>query len=174
MRQYDNYDSNQNKMENQEALDTFTAKEEMKMAGFGPRWGALLVDANVFIIVAMILLRSASPIFTNVSFEPSELSDSFLVGGLFMYFLGLPLIGILYQSIFECSKYQGTPGKIAVKIKVVNKHGDRVSFLQAFGRNSGKILSGLILYVGFLMAIWTDKKQALHDQMANTYVVLNR
>jgi len=56
----------------------------------------------------------------------------------------------------------------------VNKYGDRVSFLQAFGRNLGKILSGLILYIGFFMAIWTDKKQTLHDQMANTYVVLKR
>ena len=161
-------------MKNQETLDSFNTREEMTMAGFGPRWGALLVDANILLIVIMLLFRSVIPMLRSGNFEASELSDSFIIGSVFMYFLGIPLIGILYQSIFECSKYQGTPGKIAVKIKVVNKHGDRVSFLQAFGRNLGKILSGLILYIGFFMAIWTDKKQTLHDQMANTYVVLKR
>jgi uncharacterized RDD family membrane protein YckC len=161
-------------MENQETLQIFNDHSEMEMAGFGPRWGALLVDANILLIVIILFFRSVIPMLRSGDFEPSELSDSFLIGGVFMYFFGLPLIGILYQSIFECTKFQGTPGKIAVKIKVVNKHGERVSFLQAFGRNSGKILSALILYIGFFMAIWTDKKQALHDQMANTYVVLKR
>lgn len=161
-------------MQNQETLDTFDFQTEMKMAGFGPRWGALLVDANIFILLFMLFFRSVIPMLRRGNFEASELSDTFLVGGIFMYFLGLPLIGILYQSIFECSKFQGTPGKIAVKIKVVNKDGERVSFIQAFGRNLGKILSGLILYIGFFMAIWTQKKQTLHDLMANTYVVLKR
>ncbi len=161
-------------MENQRFLDTYEYQTEMKMAGFGPRWGALLVDANILLIVIMLIFKSVYPMIREAIFEPSELSDSLLVGGGLMYFLGIPLIGILYQAIFESSKFQGTPGKIAVKIKVVNKYGSRVSFIQAFGRNLGKILSSFMLYFGFFMAIWTDKKQTLHDQMANTYAVLKR
>lgn len=161
-------------MENQKTLDTFENQTEIKMAGFGPRWGALLVDANILLLVIMLFFKSVIPMIREANFKPSELSDSFLYGGVLMYFFGIPLISILYQAIFESSKFQGTPGKIAVKIKVVNKHGSRISFIQAFGRNLGKILSALIIYIGFFMAIWTDKKQTLHDQMANTYVVLKR
>lgn len=161
-------------MEHQETFESFNDNSEMKMAGFGPRWGAILIDANILFLVSMLFFKSIIPMLRSGNFEATELSDSFLISGMLMYFIGLPLIGILYQSIFECSAFQGTPGKIAVKIKVVNKHGERLSFLQAVGRNLGKILSGLILYIGFFMAIWTGKKQTLHDLMASTYVVLNR
>ena len=139
-------------MEIQETLDTLGHQTEMKMAGFGPRWGAILVDANILLLVILLFFRLIIPMLRSGNFEASELSDNFIIGGVLMYFIGLPLIGILYQSLFECSKFQGTPGKIAVKIKVVNKHGERVSFLQAFGRNLGKIISALILYIGFFHA----------------------
>ncbi len=161
-------------MKNQETLNTFNDPQQMKMAGFGPRWGALLVDGNILLLVTILFLQSLIPMLTSWDFDISKLSDSFIMGGFLVYLLGIPLLRILYQSIFECSKFQGTPGKMAVKIKVVNMHGERITFLQALGRNLGKILSGLILYIGFFMAIWTDKKQTLHDQMANTYVVLKR
>lgn len=161
-------------MEHQETYSAMNSQTEMKMAGFGPRWGALLVDVNVLVLIILFFFRSFVPLLRGSNFDASELSDSFKVGGVLMYLFGLPIIGILYQAIFECSRLQGTPGKIAVKIKVVNMHGEKVSFLQAVGRNAGKILSSLIIYIGFLMAIWTDKKQTLHDQMANTYVVLRR
>jgi uncharacterized RDD family membrane protein YckC len=53
-------------------------------------------------------------------------------------------------------------------------NGARISFGNATGRYFGKILSGLILYVGYLMVAFTDKKQGLHDMMASTLVVLKR
>ena len=161
-------------MNDQESVDDFEHNEELKMAGFGPRWGAFLIDLNILFVVVMIFFDSALTILRSGSIDPGSLSDSVIVGGFITYFVGIPVAGVLYQALFDCSKFQGTPGKIAVKIKVVNKNGDRINFLQALGRNSGKYISSLILYVGFLMAIWTEQKQTLHDIMANTYVVLNR
>jgi uncharacterized RDD family membrane protein YckC len=52
--------------------------------------------------------------------------------------------------------------------------GNRISFGRATGRYFGKIVSGVILYIGFLMAGFTQQKQALHDIMASCLVVNSR
>ncbi len=62
-------------------------------------------------------------------------------------------------------------GKRLFGIIVVDETGGRLSFRRALGRNAGKIISMLILLVGFLMAVWTEKKQCLHDKMAKTLVI---
>ena len=54
---------------------------------------------------------------------------------------------------------------------VTDMNGQRITFGKASGRFFGKIVSGLICYVGFIMAGFTEKKQALHDMMAGTLVV---
>lgn len=74
----------------------------------------------------------------------------------------------------ESSAKQATLGKMAVGIVVTDMNGGRISFGNATGRFFGKILSGLIIYVGFIMVAFTDKKQGLHDMMAGTLVVQKR
>jgi uncharacterized RDD family membrane protein YckC len=56
-------------------------------------------------------------------------------------------------------------------LKVTTTNGERISFGQATGRHFGKYISTIILFIGYLMMIWDDKKQTLHDKMANTLVV---
>lgn len=77
----------------------------------------------------------------------------------------------LYFALFEASAGQATPGKRAMGLKVVGETGHRIGFGQATGRYFGKILSGMIFNIGYLMAGLTARKQALHDLMANTFVV---
>jgi uncharacterized RDD family membrane protein YckC len=77
----------------------------------------------------------------------------------------------LYEALMESSSYQATLGKLAVGIKVCDLYGRRISFARATGRHFGKILSGLILLIGYIMAAFTERKQALHDIMAGTLVV---
>ncbi len=60
---------------------------------------------------------------------------------------------------------------MALGIKVTDLEGNRISFGRALGRNVAKILSALIFYIGFIMAAFTAKKQALQDMIANTLVV---
>jgi uncharacterized RDD family membrane protein YckC len=60
---------------------------------------------------------------------------------------------------------------MALGIRVTDLDGGRISFGRATGRYFGKILSGLILGIGFLMAAFTERKQALHDLLAGTLVV---
>ena len=80
----------------------------------------------------------------------------------------------LYYALMESSPRQATFGKLAVGLKVTDMNGGRIGFGQATGRFFGKIISGLILCIGFMMAGWTERRQALHDMMANTLVVKTR
>jgi uncharacterized RDD family membrane protein YckC len=71
----------------------------------------------------------------------------------------------------ESSSRQATVGKIALGIEVTDLEGNRLSFGRALGRNLAKIISALILYIGFIMAAFTKRKQALHDMIASALVV---
>lgn len=77
----------------------------------------------------------------------------------------------LYYALLESSSAQTTPGKRALGIKVVDRQGGRISFGRATGRTFAKIVSGLILMIGYVMAGLTERKQALHDMMAECLVV---
>ncbi len=71
----------------------------------------------------------------------------------------------------ESSSKQATLGKMALGIIVTDVNGERIGFGRATGRFFGKIVSGMIFYIGYIMAGFTDRKQALHDMMAGTLVV---
>jgi len=81
------------------------------------------------------------------------------------------LIFIVYYSIMESSKYQATLGKIVMGIKVVDQYGQRISLPKAILRNLSKILSALLLGIGYIMIIFDERKQGLHDKIADTFVV---
>ncbi|HXI44099.1 MAG TPA: RDD family protein, partial [Bryobacteraceae bacterium] len=72
----------------------------------------------------------------------------------------------------ESSHYQATLGKKALGIIVTDMNGNRISFARANGRFFGKWVSGMIMNIGYLMAAFTEKKQALHDLLAGCLVVM--
>lgn len=77
----------------------------------------------------------------------------------------------LYAAYFESSEKQATLGKQAMGLRVTDETGRRISFGRATGRHFGKIVSALILFIGYIMAGFTARKQALHDMIAGTLVV---
>ena len=81
------------------------------------------------------------------------------------------VLSALYFAWFHAAYAMATPGKMAVGIKVVRLDGSRISFLRGIGRYFATILSSLILMIGFLMAGFTQRKQALHDMVCDTLVV---
>jgi uncharacterized RDD family membrane protein YckC len=81
------------------------------------------------------------------------------------------IINWLYFALQESSAAQATLGKRALGIKVIGGNGERISFLNATGRHFGKIVSSIILFIGYLMVLWDSRRQGLHDKMANTFVV---
>ncbi|MGA9526705.1 MAG: RDD family protein [Terriglobales bacterium] len=76
----------------------------------------------------------------------------------------------LYESLMESSSYQATLGKMIFGMKVTDVYGNRISFGRATGRHFAKILSGMILGIGFIMVAFTERKQGLHDLLAGTLV----
>lgn len=82
--------------------------------------------------------------------------------------------GWLYFALQESGSAQATLGKKALGIKVVDENGGQLSFGAASGRHFAKFLSGLILYIGYLMVLWDSRKQGLHDKIAGTLVIENK
>ncbi len=137
-------------------------------AGFWLRLGAYLVDA--IILRAGLWIVSAVTNLSSVDFF-GDYSGTRQLGLWSAIALIEVLISVLYFSLLESSAWQATPGKRVFGIKVTNLMGNRLSFSQALGRMMGKFLSALILGIGFLMAAFTERKQALHDMVANTLVI---
>lgn len=81
------------------------------------------------------------------------------------------IIGWLYCAKMESSDKQATLGKQALGIKVTTLNGKLVSFAQATVKYFAEYLSTLIFLIGYIMAAFTNQKQALHDILAKTVVI---
>jgi uncharacterized RDD family membrane protein YckC len=76
----------------------------------------------------------------------------------------------IYEAAMESSSKQATLGKMALGLKVSDEQGQRISFARATARYFSKIISFMILWIGYIMAGFTARKQALHDMIAGTLV----
>lgn len=93
------------------------------------------------------------------------------MGGTFFYIL-LILLSWNYFAYQESSVRQGTVGKQAMNIIVTDLNGNRISFEHATKRFLGKILASLPFFAGFLLILFTENKQGLHDKIAKTLVLV--
>lgn len=86
-------------------------------------------------------------------------------------FAGGVVVWALYAPALESSPLQATLGKIWLDMRVVGLNGSRISFKTALIRNLAKIFSGALVGVGYLMALFSSRRQSLHDLVADTLVV---
>lgn len=122
------------------------------------RFAALVIDSFIIsFVVGMVLFLSG--ILPYPSMEDTA------IGGIATW---------LYHALFESSCWQGTPGKKMLGIYVADMRGSRISFGRATIRFFAKLFSAFILYIGFVMALFTQHKQALHDIVAGTLVLRAR
>jgi len=146
-------------------------KEKPAYADFGVRLVATLLDSVFLMIALFVIAFLIFSVFHDSLTHVDDISPGIFIAGIVVYYILLPFSIFLYKSFFEASKYQGTPGKIILKLKVVNEYGQPISIWQSFGRNAARTISGMIFMIGYLFVLFTDKKQTLHDLIANTYVV---
>jgi len=143
----------------------------MKYAGFWVRAVALIIDTIILAPLAWIFyLIQAAIVGANVANE----TYSALLIEYVLYLIFSMLAYCIYFAAFESSKWQATPGKRLLSLKVTDLHAGRVSFLRACGRYLGKTISGLFFGIGYIMAGVTEKKQAFHDVLASTLVLHGR
>ncbi|MFD4704077.1 RDD family protein [Gottfriedia sp. NPDC058432] len=129
---------------------------EFKYAGFWIRLCAYIIDYCIIILLGFIL----SPLLLN-----------FFANTNITYNLLIDLIGIIYLMLLPATKLQGTIGKVTVGIKVINKDGSKLSVFDAISRWLAQVVSAFILLIGYIMIAFSNRKTALHDKLANTYVV---
>ncbi|MFM1884967.1 MAG: hypothetical protein RL026_124 [Pseudomonadota bacterium] len=144
------------------------ASGDARLAGFWRRFAAMIVDGFVLAVptyaVALVLFGTAffDPTANTLFGSPLKalLYYLFSIGG-----------GVLYAALMHSSSLQATVGKMAFGIKVTDLQGNRISLGRAVGRYFAMIVSAITLCIGYLMAAFTQRRQALHDLLAGTLVV---
>ena len=149
-------------------------------AGFWLRLVAYIIDAILLLLGFATLIGLAAAIL-GAGFLHG-LSENMAGAGNFVAPIAISVIlmcifaclaeGWIYYAWFESSSYQATPGKLALGLFVTDMEGRRITFARASGRFFAKIITGLIpLFIGYIMAGFTAKKQALHDMIASCLVL---
>ncbi len=148
--------------------------ENRKYASFWMRLLAMLIDSiitmAITIPIGFLLIDAYSPfsVFTDGAGYLETNQDE----GTLFTFLGY-FIPFAYHVLFWT--YMGaTPGKLALGIKVVTRDGENLSLGKSALRYLGYIISSLLLLFGYLMMLWDRQSQALHDKIADSYVVRAR
>jgi uncharacterized RDD family membrane protein YckC len=134
---------------------------QARHGGFWLRFVAYLIDAVILNIVILPVGLMLGVFDTSAGLNPG-------------FNIIAVIAGWLYEALMVSSTSQATLGKMAVGLKVTRADGSRLSFARATGRFFGKIISFIILLIGFIMIAFTARKQGLHDMMADTLVVRAR
>ena len=161
-----------------------SSQNELNYAGFWLRLAAYIIDGFIIGVISLIIAIPSILIIASMAIGLDNISDpkdlladgnllklGVIVGIIILISLLSLVTTWLYYALFESSKQGGTLGKMAVNIKVVTYDGERVSFGRATGRYFARIITNMTLLVGYIMAGFTEKKQALHDILANCIVV---
>jgi uncharacterized RDD family membrane protein YckC len=145
-----------------------------RYAGFWIRFVAVIIDAVILTVaeliidipLALVVGAGSAGVVTggSISSLPAILAAQ---GVLTLINLAL---GVAYEVYFISSR-GATLGKMALGLKVIRADGGPVSVGVAFGRYFAKILSGLILGIGYIIAGFDDEKRALHDRICETRVI---
>ena len=135
---------------------------QLAYANFWTRFAAFLIDWLLLsVLAALVILLLGLPLVPDIRDYESRLKINFIS----------LVTGWLYYAGFESSAYQATPGKQVMGIFVTDTEGYDITFSRATGRFFGRLLSGLILLIGYFMAAFTERRQALHDIIAKTLVL---
>jgi uncharacterized RDD family membrane protein YckC len=150
-------------------------------AGFWLRFLAALIDGLIMGVATGVLLV---PVFMLGGFasrvdgladrrghpDPAILIG--LIGMIVVLGVVALLIQWLYHAYLESGEKQGTWGKQVLGIYVTDLTGRPVTFGRASGRFFSKLITGMIpLGIGYIMAGFTERKQALHDMIASCLVL---
>ena len=138
--------------------------EDVKYAGFWIRLGAVLID---LMVMGVVLYIPSTVIY----------GSEYWVGGQFFYGFWdlmfsyvLPLVGTIWFWL----RFSGTPGKMALKLKIVDAGtGNKLTFGQAIGRYFAYMLSAIPFFLGYIWVGFDKRKQSWHDKLAGTVVIRN-
>jgi len=150
-------------------------------AGFWLRFVAYIIDgfvsglAFLILLIPLFILTGAGAALSKIGSGEDIRDDvaAFLGLGFLFGFLGIVfLVSWLYYALSESSSWQATLGKKMLNLKVTDMSGQPISFGRASGRFFARIISHMIpLAIGYILAGFTEKKQAVHDMIASCLVL---
>jgi len=140
----------------------------MGFAGFWIRFAALFIDGIVLSLSVVVLGWILNVVIGN-SLDNVSVNTLSLIGQVMGF-----ILFILYFALMESSSKQGSVGKMALGIKVVDKNGQKISFGRAILRNIVKMLSlrfWFVLVVSIVLVVIIKEKKSIHDKLVGTAVV---
>ena len=135
----------------------------VEYAGFWIRFVAKFVDGLILRFVGTFIGLAGGAALAGLS------KSNPMAALVLLYGTGF-IVDMLYRTIFV-GAYGATPGKMAVKARVVNADGSKVSYAKAFARSLAEYLSIVTLFIGYILAAFDSEKRALHDRVCGTRVI---
>lgn len=168
------------------AFPSTSAASTVAYAGFWLRFVAYLIDSAVLgaTLFALFIPFAAWLGFTSIwararsgenpnAIANAMMSGTFVLGIVFLAAASI-VGGWLYHALMESSTWEGTLGKRALNLRVTDLSGARVTFKRATGRHFGKIITSFIpLGIGYVVAGFTERRQAVHDMLSSCLVLRN-
>lgn len=152
-----------------------------RVAGFGSRAGALIIDTLITLIglipfiLGAVLLVSAAPDVDAAGYAVPGTADGGLAatGGIMLGLGVLLMIGLqIWNRIFKMGRTGQSVGKKVMGLTLVNEQtGQPIGAMQSFLR---ELLGGLInqvFYLSYLWMLWDDNKQTLADKVVHSTVI---
>jgi uncharacterized RDD family membrane protein YckC len=151
------------------------AVSRVEYAGFWVRFLAYIIDSVVMslglicVLIPLFFLTGFGALLSRIHPE-EELGDAgilVILGFIFLAAMASLVVTWLYHALMESSEWQATVGLV-----VTDMAGRRVSFGRATGRHFGKIITNMVpAFIGYIMAAFTERKQALHDMIAGCLIL---
>ncbi|MET0332163.1 MAG: RDD family protein [Dyella sp.] len=149
-------------------------------ATFWQRFAAWLLDYLILGVIGALIAvpMNAYGILQQVVDAMRESADAAVINqyaaALRPFSLVLVVLGFVYYAVFEASKWQATPGKMALRLRVCDLDGKRLTLGRSAARNGVRLLNAvtsLIPFICYIAVAWTARKQGLHDLLAKTLVL---
>jgi uncharacterized RDD family membrane protein YckC len=138
--------------------------------GFWIRVVAAFIDA---LIVGFASVAIQAILLPGLRSRPSSVGGAAIIAAAGLAYLAGMAIAATYEAVFV-NKLGATPGKMVLGLRVVRPDGGPISLGRAFGRYFAKILSTIILFIGYIMVAFDREKRGLHDILVDTRVIKKR
>jgi uncharacterized RDD family membrane protein YckC len=133
----------------------------LRYAGFWIRFGAKMIDGIILQTISFCIGLVVGIAMRSGGAHSAAPAVTGLIG----------FVVALSYAVYFNGRFGATPGKMAVKLKIVRPDGMPITYWRAFGREFAQMLSGLTLCIGYMMAGWDEQKRSLHDRVCDTRVI---